>query len=337
MSTQIEIFRQLLCKLGQEIRDTLYQHQQRNTEELSAIAAKTQADTIYEIDKVSEELILAWLKENWPAHSPVRLIMEGIEDDQFVTFPANAEKNELLHQLIIDPIDGTRGLMYDKRPAWALIGLAPHILERQVTLEDIEVAVMTELPTSKQFISEQLSATRFSDGETAFYRVSKNLISNEEHEVPHRLSKATDLKHGFASIAKFFPQCKAALAQFEEELYAELTPENETQEALIFDDQYISTGGQLYELIAGHDRLVIDVRPLAFEKANLPLALSCHPYDLCTALVAKAAGVVIELPGQETLDIPLDTTTPVSWIAYANPMLAEKIRPVVSRLIQKHF
>ncbi|MBK1878206.1 hypothetical protein [Pelagicoccus mobilis] len=308
-------------------------------EALSAVAAETKADIIYQIDKVSEELILDWLANNWPKQYPVRLIMEGIDDATRLTFPADTPPQRLACQLIVDPIDGTRGLMYDKRSAWALVGLAqtPSAHTNAPTLEDISVAVMTELPTSKQFKSEQLAATRSPSGETTFSRISKNLLTGETQDLPASPSRATNLKHGFASVAKFFPQAKAALAAFEEELYAHLTPEEERQDALIFDDQYISTGGQLYELIAGHDRLAIDIRPLAFQKLGLPLALSCHPYDLCTALVARAAGVIVTQPHSKKLDIPFDTTTPVSWIAYANQTLANEIHPVVETLIQKHF
>ncbi len=302
------------------------------------MAAHTTADTIYQIDKVSERLILDWLAANWPKEHPVRLVMEGIEDHERVTFPADTADESLDFQLIIDPIDGTRGIMYDKRPAWALIGLAPQpTTSTSPTLEDITVAVMTELPTSKQFISEQLSATLAPDGSTTLTRVSTNLISGESKSIPHRPCRATDLKHGFASVAKFFPQAKAALATFEEDLFAALTPESEREDALIFDDQYISTGGQLYELIAGHDRVVIDIRPLAFSKNGYPQSLTCHPYDLCTALVARAAGVVVTLPHKSQLDIPFDTTTTVNWVAYANEELAATIHPVVTRLIQKHF
>lgn len=264
--------------------------------------------------------------------------MEGIEDDEFVSFPANTPHCAIEYQLIIDPIDGTRGIMYDKRPAWALIGLAPQTKEGKIpTLESISVAVMTELPTSKQFISEQLSATLLNDGTTTFRREATNLITREIKTIPHAPSKASDLKHGFASVAKFFPQAKTALAAFEEELFAELTPETEREAALIFDDQYISTGGQLYELIAGHDRVVVDIRALAFAKNGYPQSLTCHPYDLCTALVARSAGVIVRLAEKPELDVPFDTTTTIDWIAYANEELAQKIQPVVDRLIQKHF
>ncbi|MDQ8199146.1 inositol monophosphatase family protein [Pelagicoccus enzymogenes] len=338
MNSQLETFRQRICQLGAAIRDTLYAQQHTSVEELSAVAAHTTADTIYQIDKVSEQLILKWLGDNWPSEFPVRLVMEGIEDDERVTFPDKIPDSRIAYQLIVDPIDGTRGIMYDKRPAWALIGLAPQPASpSSPNLEDITVAAMTELPTSKQYISEQLSAILLPDGSTRFHREATNLLNGETRQIPHSPSRSTELKHGFASVAKFFPQAKAALALFEEELFAALTPESERADALIFDDQYISTGGQLYELIAGHDRLVIDIRPLAFSKNGYPQSLTCHPYDLCTALVARAAGVVVRLAESPELDIPFDTTTTVNWLAYANQELADKIHPVVERLIQKHF
>ena len=64
-----------------------------------------------------------------------------------------------------------------------------------------------------------------------------------------------------------------------------------------FEDQYISTGGQLYELMAGHDRWVAELRPLArarsWPRRGLPPALTCHPYDICTALIAEESGVIV--------------------------------------------
>ncbi len=61
--------------------------------------------------------------------------------------------------------------------------------------------------------------------------------------------------------------------------------------------------------------------------------LACHPYDVATALILEESGCVIEKPDGQPLDCPLDTTTPVSWVAYANPELAAVIRPVLRGVI----
>ncbi|MDO8540260.1 MAG: hypothetical protein Q7S40_07440 [Opitutaceae bacterium] len=85
-----------------------------------------------------------------------------------------------------------------------------------------------------------------------------------------RPSKARDFKHGFASFARFFKAGKALTAQIEEAFWAELRGEAPETAPLVFDDQYISTAGQLYELelLAGHDRMVADIRPLVVSRST---------------------------------------------------------------------
>ena len=66
--------RALLCGLQDAIRDALIAARDpESAESLSGVAAVTAADTIYRIDKVSEEAILAWLEEitkNPPVRRP---------------------------------------------------------------------------------------------------------------------------------------------------------------------------------------------------------------------------------------------------------------------------
>ena len=100
-----------------------------------------------------------------------------------------------------------------------------------------------------------------------------------------RPSSATDLEHGFAGLAKFFVPGKVALAELETKLFARLGSRH------VFDDEYISSGGQLHELIVGHDRFVADLRPLVDAEA-----LACHPYDVCTAMLLEEAGGVVTDP-----------------------------------------
>jgi hypothetical protein len=135
------------------------------------------------------------------------------------------------------------------------------------------------------------------------------------------------LTHGFASFAKFFPAGKAWLATGEEQLWRKLKTG-----ADVFDDQYMSTGGQIHELLSGHDRFIADLRPLAFERLRLRSSLACHPYDICTALIAEELGCVITGPDGKLLLAPLDTTTPVAWVGYANRALSHWIGPELHAL-----
>src|SRR5262249_12087820 len=79
-------------------------------------------DTIFGIDVAAEEQLLeqcaAWGKEQHFV-----LIGEGLEQGG-VEF-GRPGRGGPRFRLLVDPIDGTRGLMFDKRSAWCLMGVAP--------------------------------------------------------------------------------------------------------------------------------------------------------------------------------------------------------------------
>ena len=319
--------RLLLCRLGEHLRDVVVSARAATSpESLTAVAGRTSADTIYEIDKIGDDALLGWVEEHWP--EPVKVIAEGLEAAVEVGDGAPT------WALIVDVLDGTRGLMYDKRAAWALAAAAPQRAGAgKPTLNDLTVASMTEVPTTKQWASDQVSAVR--GGRLVATRTDVRYGSREDLEL--RPSPAKELTHGFASFARFFPQGKELLARFEERLWRELHAAESYPELAIFEDQYLATGGQFYELIAGHDRVLGDLRPLAFAELGLDAAMACHPYDCCTALVVEAAGGVVVDPYGEPLDCPLDTTTPVAWIGFANADLAKRVMEVLPRVRDEVF
>ncbi|HEY9154304.1 MAG TPA: inositol monophosphatase, partial [Opitutaceae bacterium] len=157
---ELQQARRLLCALQTYVRDALLEARMRSSSaaRFAEVAAVTKADTIYQIDKVSEDAILHWFENHWPRSWRVELVMEGI-DEAGVTFPRGTPVSKTKWKCILDPIDGTRGIMYDKRSAWSLAGLAPQRGEK-TSVADIVVAAMTELPTSKQWRSDQVSAIR---------------------------------------------------------------------------------------------------------------------------------------------------------------------------------
>ena len=86
-----------------------------------------------------------------------------------------------------------------------------------------------------------------------------------------------------------------------------------------YDDQYISSGGQLAWLALGTYRLSADLRAwLGAREPSVPF-LPTHPYDLAGAvLVAREAGVQVDDVEGEPLDFPIDCETPVSFVAWVN-------------------
>jgi fructose-1,6-bisphosphatase/inositol monophosphatase family enzyme len=322
---ELDRMRRLLCRLQDAIRSSVRTAQQRGSRRMARVAAITSADTIYAIDKVGEKAVLAWFEAHWPKRWPVELVMEGLEEKHgAVTMPRSTPVARTLFKCILDPIDGTRGLMYDKRSAWSLAALAPQRGAR-TNLSDIVIAVMTELPTAKQGRADQLSVVR--GGRVRAERI--DLRTARRAKFKPRPSQARTLAGGFASFAKFFPPGKAWLTEREVRLWRRLGDGME-----IFDDQYLSSGGQVYELLMGHDRFIADLRPLAFARLRVRAALACHPYDICTALIAQELGCVITAPDGKPLRTPLDTTTRVAWVGYANPALARRIRPKLRALLR---
>src|SRR5438874_3673537 len=142
--------RQLLCALGDHIRDAIVHARTVNAAASFAnVSRESLADTIYEIDRVSEDAIAFWFEQHWPNEWPVELVAEGFDDPDARTFPRGTRAAETQWKCIIDPIDGTRGLMFDKRSAWAIAALAPQKHD-DTKLSDLFVAAMTELPVTKQ-------------------------------------------------------------------------------------------------------------------------------------------------------------------------------------------
>lgn len=107
---------------------------------------------------------------------------------------------------------------------------------------------------------------------------------------------------------------------------------------MTFEDQYPSTGGQLYSLLSGSDRFLADLRPLmrgiATERGE-ELGHCCHPYDICTMLIAEELGVRITAPTGGTLDAPLDVESDVAWVGYANDAIRRQVEPVLLEVLRK--
>ncbi len=314
------------------IRDAVvFATERQALEQLAEAVAEEGGDTIFAIDRVSELTLLeqfAELAERWP----MVLIAEGLGESGQVVLPAGTPEAAAALRVIVDPIDGTRGLMYQKRPAFILTGVAPN-RGPQTNLTDIELALMTEIPLVKQHLCDQLWASR---GEGVGGERLNRLTGIAEPLAP-RPSQATDLLYGYGSISRFFPGGRDILAAIEEELIVQLLGPQPPGVALAFEDQYISTGGQLYELLMGHDRWVADLRPLIeplLRERGRALGICCHPYDVCVELIGREAGLVITDPAGRPLSAPLDVRTPVSWVGYASPRIAAQVGPALRAILE---
>jgi fructose-1,6-bisphosphatase/inositol monophosphatase family enzyme len=310
------------------VRDAVVDATERQAvEALAAVDRDDEGDTIYAIDVISEAVIER-LAEVLGREQSFVLVAEGLPGGQRCV-PDTIDEHAATWRIIVDPIDGTRGLMYQKRSAWILSGVAPN-RGPATCLRDIVLAVQTEIPLVKQHLSDQLWAVRGGGVEA----VRLNRSTGER--VPLRLgpSRASSIAHGFFTVCRFFPGARDLLGALDDAIVRGALGEQPSGKALCFEDQYACTGGQLYELIAGHDRFVADLRPLtsaALAERGLPRPLACHPYDICCALIAEESGVIVTDPSGRPLDAPLTVDAEVAWVGYANPQIRAAIEPLLQQ------
>jgi fructose-1,6-bisphosphatase/inositol monophosphatase family enzyme len=331
---QPELLLELLLELQAQIRDQVVAAcENAAADTLAAIAEDEQdGDTIYAIDRVSEAVLIAFFAERIAPTWPLVLIAEGLPGGQ-VTLPEGLAEADAVIRVIVDPIDGTRGLMYQKRSAWVLTGVAPN-RGPGTRLRDIVLAAQTEIPLIKQHLSDVLWATAGGPLEARRY----NRLSGVTRPLTLHPSRAASIAHGFATISRFFPGPRAELAAVDEAMMRAVLGPPVRGKAQSFEDQYICSGGQLYELIAGHDRFTADLRPLLdahLAAQGTPLGICCHPYDLATALIAERAGVILTDAAGASLDAPLDVASDVSWIGYANPTIRAQVEPALQAALRE--
>ena len=293
---------------------------------------ESEGDTIYAVDRVSEELLVELFEHELATFAPLVLVAEGIEGGELV-LPRGTAESDAVWRIVVDPIDGTRGLMYQKRSAWVLTGVAEN-RGSETNLQEIVLAIQTEIPLVKQHLCDTLWAVR---GEGA--RAERfNRLSNERQALALRPSRATSIRHGFAMIARFFPGARDELAAIDEEIVRGALGPVEAGKAHCFEDQYLSSGGQLYELMMGHDRFVADLRPLVetlLNRRGLSLGICCHPYDMCTELIAREAGVIVTDQHGELLRAPLRVEPDIAWAGYANDAIRREIEPLLQDALKR--
>jgi fructose-1,6-bisphosphatase/inositol monophosphatase family enzyme len=317
------------------IRDRLVAScETRPGDELAAVVGDDAGDTLFAIDRVSEEVLLAefeTLARDWP----LLLVAEGLGQDGRRVLPRGTRPEDVEIVVLVDPIDGTRGLMYQKRSAWVLTGVAPFRRgAAPATLADIELAVQTEIPLVKQHLCDALWAV--ASGGAQAERL--NRLTGERRPLPLGPSRAETIDQGYGGLSRFFPGARAELAAIDDAVVARLLGPSQKGRARAFEDQYISSGGQLYELMVGHDRWIADLRPLVepvLRARGEALGLCAHPYDLSTELIAREAGVIVTDGAGGRLRAPLDVFSEIAWIGYANGTIRGQVEPALREALRE--
>ncbi len=315
MTDDVEALVEPIRRLHERIRIAVLDACERQSlESLSRVERDLEGDTIYAIDRVGEDTLLEFFERE---RIPAVVVAEGLARGR-------ATSREPRWRVIVDPIDGTRGLMYQKRSAWILTAVAPD-RGQETTLEDVVLAVQTEIPLLKQHLADSAWAIRGKGARAERF----DRVSGARAPLTLHPSRARSIAHGFAMIARFFPGSRETLAAIDEEIVRGALGPVKPGKASCFEDQYVSTGGQLYELMSGHDRFVADLRPL------VGIGICCHPYDVCTELIARELGVIVTDVAGGPLRAPLTVDADIAWAGYANRHIREQVEPHLIEALRK--
>jgi fructose-1,6-bisphosphatase/inositol monophosphatase family enzyme len=287
-------------------------------------------DVTYGIDVPAERALDAWLAGE-SRSGPLSLLSE---DAGWRHAGPGAGARGFDHggpRIAVDPIDGTRNLMADLRPAWSVIALAgpgPGVPR----LSDVELGLLCEIPETRAATYRVLAAERGGACRFELRRVADGALV-----AARRLDTGSDARadHGYFPFFKYMADLRPAIASIEAAFLKRLAEREDADVRTCYDDQYISNGGQLALLALGTYRMIADLRAFLAERRGKP-TITTKPYDVAGAVVcARAAGAIVEAPDGAELDFPIDTRTPVSWVGWANAATRERLAPHLHAVLER--
>jgi hypothetical protein len=296
-------------------------------DELATPRGQGAGDVTFGIDVPSEEALDRWFTER-AREGPLSLFSEDRGWRHLGPARGGAMPRELPGfdhggpRIMVDPIDGTRNLMADLRSAWTLVSFAP-AGPGEPRLSDLVGGFLAEIPPSNAATYRVLTASAGSC-ELAEHDLAGGTRLRARRL---RVDPTARVERGYFPFFRYEPAHRPALARLERAFFERLARHEGTDPRAVYDDQYISSAGQLALLALGTYRMVVDARALVARRAGVS-AVTSKPYDVAGAILcARAAGAVVTAADGSELDFPLDATTPVDFVGYANAATRERLEP----------
>lgn len=306
-----------------------------STRALAAPAGQGVGDETFAIDAACEAAVERWF-ERRARRAPLSVLTE--DRGWRHLGPGSSGVRELDGfdhggpRLAVDPVDGTRNVMADLRPAYTVVSACgPGAGEPRAA--DVVHGALGELPLTSAAQARRLAATR---GRGAVQSVIELARGTRSPERVLRVDGDVSVE-GYLPFFRYDVALRRAAVALETDFLGRLVAEEGANPRRLFDDQYICSAGQLVLLALGTYRMVCDPRQFLARRTGRP-ATTSKPYDVAGALlVAREAGCVLapldaELAlapdgTPEPFDFPLDARSPVGFAGFHNPATALRLRP----------
>ncbi|MDP6837334.1 MAG: inositol monophosphatase family protein [Planctomycetota bacterium] len=295
--------------------------------ELSRILGQGAGDISFGIDAPAELAAAAWL-ETRARTGPLSLLTEERGWQHRGPGPSGepVELADFDHggpRICLDPLDGTRNLMMDLRSAFTVVAWAAPG-SGQPRLADASLGLVSEIPTGNSQSYSRLVGQRRGACQLETFALSGQPLCAASDL---RVDDCVSVDNGYFCFFRFSPALRPAIATLEAAFFARLVALEGARPDSWYDDQYCSNGAQLFLTARGTYRMVADLRAHLAARAGSE-TVTAKPYDLAGAVIcAQAAGCSVTAPNGTPLDFPLDATTPVSFVAWANSASADRLAP----------
>lgn len=296
-------------------------------DELSRPAGAGAGDVTYGIDVPAEDAVSDWFEEV-ARSSPLSLLTEdaGWRHRGPDGLGGACELGGFNHggpRISVDPIDGTRMLMNDLRPAWTVIGLAGRGAGAP-KLSEVAIGILSEIPDSRAGKYRRLVAHR---GKGC--SLEERALADDRVLAERKLDAGSDdrVDHGLFPFFRYMPDQRPEIAAIEAAFFRRIAEKEGADVRACWDDQYVSNGGQLALLAMGTYRMIADLRAWIANRRGRK-TLTGKPYDVAGAVIcAQEAGCVVAAVDGSPLDMPLDAETPVGFVGFANRRTASRLGP----------
>ena len=293
------------------------------------------------IDKVAEDVLVEEIGRTIAReHGPVVLVAEGLPGGR-VVLPHSASAAEARWTIIVDPIDGTRGLMYQKRPAWILTGVAHANLTRAAGRQPVNLRCPTSSspcrPRFRWSSSTCATSCGLWRGRARTVSASNRLTGSRGATGAAPLQVDDPGPWVFDHLAVLPRPARRAGGARRRDRRGGAGPAGPGEGAAVRGPVHLERRPALR---ARHRPRSVHRRPAAAHGAQVwpargpRLGICCHPYDLCAELIARECGVIVTDECGAPLSAPLNVEADVSWVGYANAGLRDAVQPVLQAALR---
>ncbi len=287
-------------------------------------------DVSYGIDTIIDNIYRRHLNDLYRKYNDLNILSEHY------SYPI---RENAKYFVLIDPVDGSRELMRDERAAYFIFAWGEW-KGKETTLSDIKGVALGRLPTSRECIYEFIVVSENKEPTKYIYNILKQPyeeINSPKNWKSKKMenNSVRDIEHThICFVAPFYPY--RYTATIADEFYEEVKKRFGKKE--LFNEQYLTTAGQMIGMIEGKLSMIVDIRPSI--KANSSIEMLCaHPYDVPAAyLIKKLGGVVVGKDFKEETFwnqkiIPLNRD--IEFIAFPNKEIFEKYGGILRSIIEK--